>query len=156
MGQFLLLLLLLFGGKQRVDSIAYKNWIDCVGFSIMNALREFTFLFSAVLTSMYKLFELMNESLTFLFFIFLSFLFKNFFGACEKIWMILGWFCESCCVIVCDDWMTSGSMKERLHTKFFVVRINGLCPQWESPWWLHIILNTYFTMNLMWSLYTRE
>ena len=45
MGQFLLLLLLLFGGKQRVDSIAYKNWIDCVGFSIMNALREFTFLF---------------------------------------------------------------------------------------------------------------
>jgi len=25
-------------------------------------------------------------------------------------------------------------MKERVHTKFSVVWLNGLCPQWESPW----------------------
>ena len=157
MGQFLLLLLLLFGGKQRVDSIAYKNWIDCVGFSIMNALREFTFLFFFC-SNIHVQTLWTNEWISNLFiFYFFKFLIQKFVcGACEKIWIILGWFCESCCVIVCDDWMTSGSMKERLHTKFFVVRINGLCPQWESPWWLHIILNTYFTMNLMWSLYTRE
>ena len=44
-----------------------------------------------------------------------------FFLACEKLWTISGWFCESCYVMI--EWRTK-SMKEKVYTKVYIIQPN--------------------------------
>lgn len=41
--------------------------------------------------------------------------------------------CSICCVFVCDNWIMSINIKEKVYTKIFIVQYDSLHIQYESP-----------------------